>query len=303
MNIEYSTSAALLLFIGAVVLTAILTIVFKHYFTNKDPKEIAEKYKGSERSFSAATRNKYPELDIFAFRNTFLAYGLLVAIGLMIVAFSWTTYEKETDYSLLLGGIGDEIEMETPRTVEPPPPPPPPPPSPANMQIVETDLPDIETVEFEDMSISQDTELEGKVAPPKKAAPPPPPPPPPAPKVDVKEIFKVVEEQPTFKGCEDISDKMERKTCADAKLMAFIYEHIKYPPTARENNITGMVVVQFVVEPDGSISNISVVRDIGAGCGEEAMRVIKKMPAWNPGKQRGRAVRVMFTLPVRFKLA
>ena len=303
MNIEYSTSTAVLLAIGAVVLTALLTMFVRHYFANKDPKSIAEKYKGTERSFSAATRNKYPEVDIFALSNTFLAYGLVVAIGLMIVAFSWTTYEKELDYTSLIGDIGDEIEMETPRTAEPPPPPPPPPPTPVAMQIVESELPDIETVEFEDMSIDEDTELQGKIAPPKEAAPPPPPPPPPAPKVDAKEIFKIVEEQPTFKGCEGVADKRERQTCAEAKMMAFIYEHIKYPSTARENNITGMVVVQFVVETDGSISNVSLLRDIGAGCGEEAMRVVKLMPSWNPGKQRGRAVRVMFTLPVRFKLA
>ncbi len=302
MNIEYSTSTALLLAIGAILLTAALTFFVRNYFKNKDPKAVSEKYKDTERSFSAATRNKYPEMDIFAFRNTFLAYGLMIAIGLMIVAFSWTTYEKEIDYSLLIGDIGDEIEMETPRTAEPPPPPPPPPPTPTALQIVESELPDIETVEFEDMSINEDTELEGKVAP-KEVAPPPPPPPPPAPEVDAKEIFKVVEEQPTFRGCEDISDKLERKTCADAKLMAFIYENINYPPTARENNITGMVVVQFVVETDGSVSNVQCLRDIGAGCGEEAMRVVKMMPPWNPGKQRGRAVRVMFTLPVKFKLA
>ena len=222
------------------------------------------------------------------------------AMGLMIVAFGWTTYEQEIDYSSLLGGIDDEIEMETPRTAEPPPPPPPPP-TPTALQIVESDMPDIETIEFEDMSIDEYTEIEAPVAIKKEAAPPPPPPPPP-PQTNSREIFKIVEEQPSFRGCEDVTDKMERKTCADSKLMAFIYENIRYPSTARENNISGMVVVQFVVETDGSISNVNVIRDVGAGCGEEAKRVVKMMPPWNPGKQRGRAVRVMFTLPVRFSL-
>ena len=302
MTIEYSTSTSVLLSLGAVVLTAAMTVVVRNYFKNKDPQGIAEKYSGAKRPFSAATRNKYPGLDIFAFRNTFLAYGLMIAIGLMIVAFSWTTYEKDTDYSSLIADLGDEIEMETPRTAEPPPPPPPPPPAPVALQIVESELPDIETIEFEDMSINENTEIEAKVAPIKSEVPPPPPPPP-APEIDAKEIFKVVEEQPTFRGCEDVADKAERRTCADAKLMAFIYENISYPPTARENNVEGMVVVQFVVEPDGKVSNVKMVRDIGAGCGDEAVRVVKKMPIWNPGKQRGRAVRVMFTLPVKFKLA
>ena len=176
------------------------------------------------------------------------------------------------------------------------------PPAPTALQIVESELPDIETVEFEDMSISEDTEIDA-IVPPKKETPPPPPPPPPAPEVNTKEIFKIVEEQPTFKGCETIGDKMERKACADAALMKFIYDNITYPSTARENNVSGTVVVQFVVETDGSVSNVSLIRDIGAGCGQEAMRVVKMMPQWNPGKQRGRAVRVMFTLPVKFKLA
>ena len=303
MTLEYSTSTVILLSIGAVVLTAAMTIIVRNYFINKDAKKLAEKYSGIERPFAIGSRNKYPELNIFAFRGTFLAYGLMIAIGLMIVAFSWTTYEKDLDYSSIIADLGDEIEMETPRTAEPPPPPPPPPPAPTALQIVESELPDIETVEFEDMSINENTELQGAVAPPKKEGPPPPPPPPPAPEVNAREIFKIVEEQPTFPGCEAVTDKMERKTCADAKLMSFIYDNITYPTTARENNITGMVVVQFVVEPDGSVSNIDVVRDIGAGCGEEIVRVLKKMPAWNPGKQRGRPVRVMFTLPVKFKLA
>lgn len=301
MTIEYSTSTVLFLSTGAIVLTAAMAAAARYYFKNKDPKAISEKYRGVERPFSTANRTKYPEMDIFAFRNTFLAYGLLIAISLMIVAFSWTTYEKAVDYSLLIGDIGDEIEMETPRTAEPPPPPPPPP-APTVMQIVESEMPDIETIEFEDMSISEETEIKAVIAP-KKEVPPPPPPPPPAPEVDTKEIFKIVEEQPSFKGCEDIGDKMERKTCADAKLMAFIYDNITYPATARENNVSGTVVVQFVVETDGSVSNVSLIRDIGAGCGIEAVRVVKMMPQWNPGKQRGRAVRVMFTLPVKFKLA
>ncbi|HHM21774.1 MAG TPA: energy transducer TonB, partial [Bacteroidetes bacterium] len=178
----------------------------------------------------------------------------------------------------------------------------PPPPAPTAMQIVESEIPDIETIEFEDMTITEDTEIEGPVTPPKKevAPPPPPPPPPPAPS---KEIFRIVEEQPTFKGCENIMDKARRKKCADAKLMEFIYENIVYPAVARENNITGTVVVQFVVERDGSVSNVKLLRDIGGSCGEEAVRVVKMMPPWNPGKQRGRPVRVMFTLPIRFKLA
>ena len=116
------------------------------------------------------------------------------------------------------------------------------------------------------------------------------------------EIFKVVEEMPAFKGCESIEDKLEQKKCADEKMLQFIYTNIKYPKDARINGIEGMVVVKFVVEKDGSITNAEVVRDIGAGCGQEALRVVNKMPKWEAGRQRGRPVRVQFNLPVKFKL-
>ncbi len=302
MTLEYSTSTVLLLLVGTFLLTGCIVVLMKRFFTSQNKDTLTAKYKTHEWESPLKGRNKYPELDVFSMRGTFLGYGLAMAMGLMIVAFGWTTYEVEVDYSSLMAGIDDEIEMETPRTAEPPPPPPPPP-APTALQIVESDVLDLETIEFEDMSISEETSIEGPIAPPKAEAAPPPPPPPPPPPAASKEIFKIVEDAPTFKGCESIADKEEKKACANEKLMAFIYQNIKYPSLARENNIQGMVVVQFVVEQDGSISNIKCLRDIGAGCGEEAMRVVEAMPNWNPGKQRGRPVRVMFTLPVKFKLA
>ena len=104
-----------------------------------------------------------------------------------------------------------------------------------------------------------------------------------------------------FPGCED-KPKSDRKTCAEKKLLDFIYSNIKYPAIARENNIQGTVVLSFVVEKDGSITDAKALRDIGGQCGDEALRVVNDMPNWNPGKQRGRAVRVQFNLPVKFQL-
>ncbi len=299
MTLEYSTSIVLMLLAGAFLLTGGIIVLMKRFFSKQYKNILAAKHKGQAGRATIGGRTKYPEVDVFAMRGTFLGYGLALAMGLMIVAFGWTTREDEIDLSSLISTVGDEIEMETPRTVEPPPPPPPPPP-PSILQIVESDVMDIETIEFEDMSISEETAIDAPVAPPKKEIPPPPPPPPPP---SSKEIFRIVEDAPTFRGCEDVVDKLERKTCADEKLMAFIHQNIRYPKLARENSIQGMVVVQFVVEPNGQISNVKLLRDIGGGCGEEAVRVVKAMPPWNPGKQRGRAVRVMFTLPVKFKLA
>ena len=85
-------------------------------------------------------------------------------------------------------------------------------------------------------------------------------------------------------------------------LYKYLAQNIKYPTIARENGITGRVYVTVVVERDGSIANPRVLRDIGGGCGAEAIRVVKSMPKWNPGKQSGKAVRVQFNLPVNFNL-
>jgi protein TonB len=99
----------------------------------------------------------------------------------------------------------------------------------------------------------------------------------------------VVEQQPSFPG-------------GEAARLKYFGQNIKYPQEAREMNIQGTVYVGFVVEPNGSISNIKILRGIGGGCDEEAMRMVSGMPDWNPGKQRGRAVRVQFNLGVRFTL-
>lgn len=82
----------------------------------------------------------------------------------------------------------------------------------------------------------------------------------------------------------------------------YLSEHIKYPKKARKQNIEGRVIVSFVVQEDGSLDNVKIVKGIGGGCDEEVIRVIKGMPAWTPGKQNGKIVKVMFNLPVAFKL-
>ncbi len=285
---------------GILVLSGILLFALRSHFKKVEGHNLTEKYKNWKWGSPTEARTKYPELDIFRISGTLQIYGVMVALVMMIFAFSWTTYETKVDVSGLLGTLSDEIEMETPRTAEPPPPPPPPPP-PA-VQVIATDLPNIETKIFQDQSITEETYVEAPVIIKKEAAPPPPPPPPPPMQEHEREIFKVVEDAPTFKGCEDIDDKAERQKCAETKLLEFIYSKIQYPPIARDNGVEGTVYVRFVVERDGSISNIEVVRDPGGGCGDEAARIVKIMPPWNPGKQRGVPVRVMFTLPVKFDL-
>ncbi len=124
---------------------------------------------------------------------------------------------------------------------------------------------------------------------------------------NISEVFKRVEEMPRFPGCEDNQDREARDACAKQKLLEFIYGNIKYPKAAIENEIEGVTVVQFIVEQNGRLSNINLVREIGGGCGDETLRVVEKMnqmeQRWIPGKQRDNNVRVLYTLPVKYKLA
>ncbi len=125
------------------------------------------------------------------------------------------------------------------------------------------------------------------------------PPPPPA----EGELFKVVEEMPRFPGCEDLDGSAkEKEKCAKQKMLEFIYKNLKYPKEARNADIEGMTVIQFIIEKDGRISSGKIARDIGAGCGTESLRIVNSMPTWIPGKQKGKAVRVQYTLPVKFKI-
>lgn len=104
------------------------------------------------------------------------------------------------------------------------------------------------------------------------------------------EVFVVVEEMPKFPG-------------GDSALYMFLCMNLSYPEEARENEIEGTVVISFVIEKDGSVSNVRCMRDIGGGCGEAAIEVVKAMPRWEPGRQQGKAVNTQFTLPLKFELS
>ncbi|MCS6929360.1 MAG: TonB family protein [Saprospiraceae bacterium] len=129
---------------------------------------------------------------------------------------------------------------------------------------------------------------------PKVALPEPPPPPEPPkpkeiPKPHEEPVFDFVSQKPEFPG-------------GEAALTAYLQENLRYPRIAVENNIQGIVVVRFVVDTEGRISNVEVLKDIGGGCGAEAVRVIKSMPLWKPGEHNGVRVNVRFVLPIRFQL-
>lgn len=118
----------------------------------------------------------------------------------------------------------------------------------------------------------------------------PPPPPAAAPtEVVTNKVFDVVEVMPSFPG-------------GNGALMSYLSSNVKYPVVAQENGVQGRVIVSFVVERDGSISDVKVVRSVDPSLDREAARVVKSMPKWNPGKQNGSAVRVKYNVPVSFRL-
>jgi len=223
---------------------------------------------------------KNPKADLEKRRGLYLEIGLVVILAATLVAFEVKSYDSEEE-TAFQREVVEEVEEQIIQTdiVEPPPPPPP--------EVIEvTTLINVVDDEQEiknDLVVNAEVTEETKnvdIVPVKVEE-----------EVEVAEepIFTVVESEPEFPG------GMEA-------LYKYLAQNIKYPQLARENGITGKVYVTFVVEKDGSIANPRILRDIGGGCGAEAIRVVKAMPKWSPGKQRGKAVRVQFNLPVNFNL-
>jgi len=223
---------------------------------------------------------KSPKANLEVHRSTFILMGLVVGLSLLFFAFEWSTQTRKLDETVLVQDVLAEEEIEITRR-EPTPPPPPPPPEPEAPEIIEVVEEKVETkLEIKTEDDQSQRQMQTYV-----------PPPPPKPKQEevTEEIFVVVEDQPLFPG-------------GNAAMMKFLSDNIKYPVIAQENNIQGRVICNFVVERDGSITDVQVVRGVDPSLDREAVRVIQQMPRWKPGKQRGQAVRVRFTLPVVFRL-
>ncbi len=116
--------------------------------------------------------------------------------------------------------------------------------------------------------------------------------------------FTTVDVMPYFPGCNDFQGNPDgKRKCSDYNLVGFISTTLQYPKSAKDEGITGTVIVSFVVDKDGTVRNPSIVRDIGGGCGEAALAVINKMPRWEAGKQNKEKVNVKLNLPIKFSFA
>ena len=207
----------------------------------------------------------------------YVLMGFVFVLSLCYVALEWTEQEV-TKYEVMDDEFLFEEEVEIQQTTQETPPPPPPP----AVQEVEVLNVVEDNVETESIEINtEDDKEEVVIAAPVEA---------PEEEEEEEVIFVVVESMPEFPG-------------GQQALFKYINENVKYPVIAQENGIQGRVICQFVVNKDGSIVDIEVVRSGGdPSLDKEAIRVIKSMPKWKPGKQRGKPVRVKFTLPVNFKL-
>ncbi len=231
-------------------------------------------------------RKNYRKYATISMIIGFLLVGVVVAYPLInaYVNKERLVREKEKEVGVTI----DNLKQE-----EAPPPPPPPPPPEAMVEkvkftapvVVEDTTIEVSMASMDDLNKkgnveapSEDVEVEVKDEGPKVIETP-----------VQAEIFTVVEEQPGYPGGEEAR-------------ISFLQQNIKYPEEAKELGIQGKVFVTFVVEVDGSISDVRVLRGIGGGCDEEAIRVVRSMPKWVPGKQRGVPVRVQFNLPIKFTL-
>lgn len=222
---------------------------------------------------------KNPNVDLERWRTIFTQVGLAVVLGILIVAFNWTTKDKTSgDLGQVIMVDMEEEIMATEREEQPEPPPPPPPAQEVieELVIVEnneevTDI-DINTEATEQTMITQtDIKIQEEEV------------------IEEPEVFLVVEEAPEFPG-------------GTAALSKFINNTIRYPQVAKESGVSGRVYVNFVVDDKGNVTKIKIARGVDPALDAEAIRVVQAMPKWKPGKQRGKAVYVSYNLPLNFIL-
>lgn len=222
---------------------------------------------------------KNPNVDLNSKRGLIFSISMVITLSLVLYAFEWKQYDNSVVELTSKQTNVFETMIEVPSTVIPPPP---------EVIIQQPQLvavPDEEEVEQEikfifDVEVTEETKVEEykPIEMPKDA------------EEESDQIFVIVEENAQPKG-------------GLSEFYQYVSSNIKYPAQARRLNVEGRVYVEFIVGKDGKISNANAVKGIGAGCDEEAVRIIMGAPSWNPAKQRGKPVRQRMVLPITFKLA
>lgn len=229
---------------------------------------------------------KNPKADISRNSGLYFAIGLAFTMFVVWRALEWKKYDESANYDIALN-VEDQLDEEVPMTEQLKTPPPPPPPSaPEVIEVVEDEA-EVEETIIESTETSQDQEV-----------------------IEIEEVevgeidedisvpFAVIEDVPIFPGCEGASDK---KACFQEQMQKHIRKHFRYPEIAQEMGVQGRVNVMFVIQRDGSIGSIRM-RGPDKNLEAEALRIIELLPDMTPGKQRGRAVKVPFSIPITFRL-
>jgi protein TonB len=216
---------------------------------------------------------KNPKADLEKLRGTFTLAGLVLSLFIVYSIVNWKFYDVQA--SQLGQLIVDEEEEDIIPITEqntPPPPPPPPPAAPEIIEIVENE------VEVEDIVIDTEIDVDEMVEVFEEEE-----------EIVEEEVFTIVESMPEFPG-------------GQKKMFEYLGKNIKFPPAAKANGIQGKVYVNFTIGKSGEIRDIKILRGVHELLDKEAIRVIKAMPKWKAGKQRGKAVSVSYNLPINFKL-
>ncbi len=223
---------------------------------------------------------KSPKADLENKKSVFMLLGLTITLAIILIAFEWTSTDVEiSKFEMTADANAEEEIMPVTRQEEVKPPPPPPPPKVADVLIIvedntelEDDAPMINTESNENKSVVI-TKVAAIEEEDEAAAP----------------VFFIVEDMPEFPG-------------GETALRKYIAESVKYPPIAQENGLQGRVYISFVVNSKGQVVDVKVARGVDPNLDKEAMRVFQTMPTWKPGKQRGKAVKVSYTMPINFVL-
>ncbi len=222
---------------------------------------------------------KTPKADLENKKGIFFEVGLIVTLTVLLFVFERKTSAQETEKFQTVAEKQPEEEIIpiTQHMMKPPPPPPPKPILADLIDIVENDQNLDENLEIQDIDDKTDNKNQptnvsdfGEYGDEEGEA----------------NVFMIVEDMPVFPG----------------NVTTWISKNTKYPQSALENNVEGKVFVKFVIEKDGSITNVEIIKSVDAALDKEASRVIRSMPKWTPGKQRGKPVRVSYTLPINFQL-
>jgi len=223
---------------------------------------------------------KKPESNLEIYSSIFLIIGFIVAVSASIISYESKSYDL-----LVLDGFGDldmddldeeEIEITRPDEIKPPPPPETPPEAPEEIEIKENEE-ELETeVEIDDVDTDQEEMIEIE-------------------EEEFAEPFISVEQMPLLGDCED-------EECTQMAIMKFIHRNFRYPEIAKANGVEGRVILEFVVEKDGKVGRVKILRGLDKHIDKAAIEVIEKLPLFSPGKQIGKAVPVKYTVPIKCTL-